>query len=190
MHTLIVLVAVISAVSSCGFEHHFPSRSRQRHRFLSNRHPHFGIMQHFHDRLFNDIARDLKALDDKIENSCSRHSNSLTREVIETGRYKITAPITGFSVADFEVKIKGRVIYVSAKNGDSTYTEVRTLPTFVEVAKGSYSYDEGILNVVFPINNEASICNLGYGENEITVPKFDLIITGMDRRFGDDTPVV
>lgn len=94
------------------------------------------------------------------------------REVIETGRYKLSTQLHGYDEDDIHIKIKGPVLYLSARNSRFINTEVIILPRFVEVSKASYIYDGSTLDIVFPIKT-ATTCDRGLRYKVANVPKFN-----------------
>ncbi|KAL0850745.1 hypothetical protein ABMA28_006687 [Loxostege sticticalis] len=137
-----------------------------------------GNMEHYHEMLFNDLAQRVIEIDNKIKSSCERHSNAATKEIVEQNRYLIQTPLPDYSATDVNIKIRQRVLQISAKKGDKHYTEMRVLPTFVDAAKAAYTLDDGTLEIVFPLKPRplAVTCDLGFSDVVTTVPLFDPLI--------------
>lgn len=106
--------------------------------------------------------------------------------MIEETRYKLTTPLPGYTSSDFEIKVKGRVLYVSAHSTTGHYTEIRTLPTFVTTSGAVYTYIEGVLEVTFPVNADANTCSYTFNDDVTTVSEFKPNL-GPRSGFGDKT---
>ncbi|CAH0405143.1 unnamed protein product [Chilo suppressalis] len=171
MNRLLCLLAVLSIASA-----HCP--------YHKHRHTNSGHTRDYHNRLFEEISNDVIALDKKVQNLCTRNTNGATKEIIESETFKLSTPLDGFDETEIEVKIRNRILYISANKPPlKSYNEIRVLPSFVDTKQASYQLEEGKLIVSFNIKTAATNeCTTDVDSNVITVPRFQPFI--FDERIG------
>ncbi|CAK1540358.1 unnamed protein product [Leptosia nina] len=105
-------------------------------------------------RQFN---REMATLEDRIQAITKSIPQVATKEGIEGNQYTIEIPLNGFQESDISVKARKGLLKVEARHnfgpGSTTnYMVVRSLPDCVG-ENGDWTYDNGILKIVFPVNS-------------------------------------
>ncbi|CAF4861824.1 unnamed protein product [Pieris macdunnoughi] len=120
----------------------------------------------FNDDIFSmnnfwqEFGREMATLEQRISQMSRNLPQVVTKEGVEGNEYKIEIPLTGFQESDISVKARPGLLKVVAKHNfgpgsTSNYIIARSLPDFVG-ANGDWTYEDGILKIVFPLNNNAN----------------------------------
>ncbi|CAH3954783.1 uncharacterized protein LOC123714496 [Pieris brassicae] len=120
----------------------------------------------FNDNMFSmknfwqQFGREMATLEQRISQMSRNLPHVVTKEGVEGNEYKIEIPLTGFQESDISVKARPGLLKVVAQHNfgpgsTSNYIIARSLPEFVG-ASGDWTYENGILKIVFPLNNNAS----------------------------------
>ncbi|XP_068630598.1 uncharacterized protein [Battus philenor] len=131
---------------------------------------------HHQENDFDRLARCVISADKLLLNTCRQSPFSRTRMFIGVDFFSLKYNLAEYSEEGIMVKIKHRVIYVTADAaGQETYKDLRILPDFLNVANANWYFEHGVLVVLIPYKNPpktevALSCN-DVSETVIDVPK-------------------
>lgn len=133
--------------------------------------------------VFEEVANDVISTDRQVQSNCEKFNNSATKEILDQTRYTLLTPLADFAERDLTIEIRHKVIYIKAYKSEKKYTEIRTLPPFVNSEEAKYKLEDGTLKVIFPLKTGTS-CDDNINSDVIHVPALEAI--EINRRFGGD----
>lgn len=96
--------------------------------------------------------------------------HNTTKETVSGGIYRITAQLQGYQINSIQVKIKYRVLSITATSTNGArYQELIILPTVADNQNVAWEYDGTELNVYFSKLREHNICTKTISSATITV---------------------
>ncbi|XP_022115731.2 uncharacterized protein LOC110993687 [Pieris rapae] len=149
-----MLLILIGLVAAAGAAPHFPysDGTSLDNMFTDDM---FGM-----NNFWQQFNRQMATLEERISQMSRNLPHVVTKEGVEGNEYKIEIPLTGFQESDISVKARPGLLKVVAQHNygpgsTSNYIIARSLPEFVG-ANGDWTYENGILKIVFPLNNNPS----------------------------------
>ncbi|KAL4718534.1 hypothetical protein ACJJTC_007170 [Scirpophaga incertulas] len=126
---------------------------------------------------FYDLSKDIVKIDKKLQRSCDSNN---TREIISPDAYILYVKLPDFELGHISVQIRHRLLHIQAyKPGEDSklFSELKILPTFLELADAAYKFADGVLEVVVPIklskDETENVCRRRFNESVVTIPNMD-----------------
>ncbi|CAH0727662.1 unnamed protein product, partial [Brenthis ino] len=106
-------------------------------------------------RFWDELRREMLELDTMLADFGRYYPSSISSEQIEGNEYIITISLPNYEEKEIAVKARKGLVMVQAVHQEEgepqrNYLDVRTLPDCVNEA-GSWSFENGVLKIVFPI---------------------------------------
>lgn len=109
---------------------------------------------------WSELSSEMSRFDEMMQTFMQHFPSSVSSSGVQDNQYKINIALTGFEEKNIVVKARDGLVMVqatqtSAEGNGRSYMDVRSLPSFVNVA-GSWTYEQGLLKIVFPLKEGSS----------------------------------